>query len=156
MAMLTLRESVFVLRKGVTPNMNTRFAQIVVVLSAFLSMVVLASCGGNSGAPMVTLTSVVVTSAGQTLAVGSTMQYTATGHFSDGSTSDITSSVVWVSSDTTAATINASGLATGVTAGISTTISATKDGVPGSSLLMVGAAPRPSIASLNPTSGAVG
>jgi hypothetical protein len=155
--MLTLRESLLVLRKGVTPNMNSRFAQIVVILSAFLSMVVLGSCGGNSAAPMVTLTSVVVTSPGQTLAVGSTMQYTATGHFSDGSTSDITASVMWVSSDLTAATIDASGLAKGVTAGKSTTISATKDNVTGSSLLMVvAAAQAPSITSLNPTSGVVG
>src|SRR5262249_59145559 len=65
-------------------------------------------------------------------------QFTATGKYSDGSTQNITSQVTWASSNTTAATINASGLATGVAAG-STTISATLGAVSGSTGLSAAA-----------------
>lgn len=47
------------------------------------------------------------------LPVGSTWQVWATGTYSDGSTADITSQVVWSSSDKDVATIDAKGLITG-------------------------------------------
>jgi uncharacterized protein YjdB len=49
---------------------------------------------------------------------GNTQQFSAVGTYSDGSTSDITSQVNWTSDNTAAATIDNSGLATGVAAGI--------------------------------------
>jgi uncharacterized repeat protein (TIGR01451 family) len=76
-------------------------------------------------APVV-LVSIAVTPANPTLVVGQTQQFTATGTFSDHSTQDLTSTVVWASSNTEAATISGGGLATGVTGGETTTISATK------------------------------
>jgi uncharacterized protein YjdB len=62
-----------------------------------------------------------VTPANQTIAKNTTLQYTATGTFSDGTTQDITQQATWSSSNTERATVsNASGtkgLATGVSAG---------------------------------------
>ena len=81
-----------------------------------------------------TLTSIAVTPANPTNLVGATQQFTATGTYSDSSTQNITSQVTWTSSSTGVATINASGLATAVSAG-TTTISAGLSGVSGSTFL---------------------
>jgi uncharacterized protein YjdB len=55
--------------------------------------------------------------------VGTTLQLTATGVFADGATRDLTKTVAWTSSATQFATVDASGLLTGVAAG-STTLTA--------------------------------
>src|SRR5262249_32166178 len=71
------------------------------------------------------LTSIDVAPASQTIAKSSTQQFTATGHYEDSSTATITGSVTWNSDTTAVATINASGLASGVgvgTAGITATL----------------------------------
>jgi hypothetical protein len=86
------------------------------------------------------LVSIAVTPAGSSVVVGQTLQFIATGTFSDNTTNDITGSVTWASSNTTAATINTAGLATGVTPGQSTTISATQGTISGSTSLAVAAA----------------
>jgi len=62
------------------------------------------------------------------LTQGNTQQFKALGTYSDGSTSDITSQVTWACDNTATATINNSGLATGVAAGIAN-ITATLDGI---------------------------
>jgi len=98
----------------------------------------LAACGSNDGVtpppPGPTPTQIVVTPSVQYIPIGSTQQFTATGHFSDGTTKDITQSVTWSSTDMTVATISNSsgsiGLATGLAAG-STTIQATNGFVQG-------------------------
>ena len=82
-----------------------------------------------SGAPY--LVSIAVTPANASIADGTQQQYTATGTYSDGSHQNLTGSVTWTSSATTVATINSSGLATGVAAG-STTIRATSGAISGS------------------------
>ena len=59
------------------------------------------------------------------LDVGGTQQFTAIGTYSDGSSADISSQVMWLSSNTQVATIYANGIATGVaggTAGITATL----------------------------------
>ena len=61
------------------------------------------------------------------LPVGSILQFTATGTYSDGSTIDITHDAKWFSDDATIA-IDSLGIATGVVAG-TTSIKATLDGV---------------------------
>lgn len=71
------------------------------------------------------LTTIAVTPANPTLTEGQTVQFTATGTFSDTSTSNISSIVAWSSTNPAVATVNATGLATGVGLG-SVTISATK------------------------------
>ena len=89
-----------------------------------------------------TLKSIAVTPANPTQPINSSLQFTATGTFSDGSTKDITSTVAWASSNTQAATISASGLATtGATTALTTTISATLDNVTGSTVLTVSNSP---------------
>ena len=64
-----------------------------------------------------TLSSVTITPANSSVAVGATQQFTATGIFSDGTTKDISSSVTWTSGTTSVATISTSGFATGVATG---------------------------------------
>jgi hypothetical protein len=71
-----------------------------------------------------------------TLYVFATEQFTATGNYSDGSTQYLTQTVIWASGTTTTATIDPTGLATGVQAG-TTLISATKEGIVGTFLLTV-------------------
>src|SRR5580704_13343118 len=89
-----------------------------------------------------TLKSIAVTPANPTEPISSSVQFTATGTFSDNSTKDITATVTWASSNTEAATINTAGLATmGGTAGLTTTISATLNEVTGSTLLTVSNSP---------------
>jgi len=94
-----------------------------------------------SGAP---LRSISVTPASSTLARGSNLQFTATGHYSDATTQDLTTSVSWASTTTSVATIsNASGTqgqATGVSLG-ATTISATSGSIVGSTGLTVTSVP---------------
>jgi hypothetical protein len=77
-----------------------------------------------------------VTPSSPTIQTGATQQFTATGTYSDSSTQNITNQVTWTSSNTSVATINAAGLATGVAAG-STTISAAQGTVTGSQPLNI-------------------
>src|SRR4029077_15367158 len=63
-------------------------------------------------APGSTLVSMTVTPSAPNTAVGASQQFKATGYFSDGSTQDLTSSVVWNSSSPAVAMVNSSGLAT--------------------------------------------
>ncbi len=103
-----------------------------------------AASGSVSGTASLTVTSatlvsLAVTPAGSSMAVGTTKQFTAIGTFSDSSTQDITSSVVWSSSNAAAAGINGQGLASSVATG-STTITATLGAVSGSTGLTVSTA----------------
>jgi Bacterial Ig-like domain (group 2) len=77
--------------------------------------------GGGSGD--VTLSSITVTGAAA-LDVSKSSQFTATGHYSDKSTKDLTSSVTWASSSAATASVSNSGLATALVGG-STNITAT-------------------------------
>ena len=90
--------------------------------------------------PVPILMSIAVTPANSNIVIGATQQFTATVTCSDGSAQDITSQATWTSLNPGVATINAGGLATGVSTG-TTTISATLAGVVGSTTLTVQAAP---------------
>jgi hypothetical protein len=83
-----------------------------------------------------TLQSIAVTPANPSIAKGQTEQFTATGTYSDGTMQNLTNSVTWASSNTTAATISSTGLATAANVGTST-ISATSGSVVGSTMLTV-------------------
>ncbi len=102
-----------------------------------------ASLKGNAVAT--TLTSITVTPANPAAPAGTTQQFTATGNYSNGTTSNLTSSVTWTSSATSIASINSAGLATAVSVGTST-ITATSSSVSGSTVLTVTAATLVSIA----------
>ena len=81
-----------------------------------------------------TLNSIQVIPANDSLTIGTTQQFTATGTFSDGSSENVTSLVNWGSSNTSVATINASGMATAVATG-GLTITATSGAITGSTTL---------------------
>lgn len=88
-----------------------------------------ASLGGVSGFATLTvnsatLVSLRVTPANVILSPGASVNYAATGTFSDGSQRQMNGSVAWLSSDAQVATISASGTATGQSAGV-VTITAT-------------------------------
>jgi uncharacterized protein YjdB len=89
--------------------------------------------------PGATVTSISVTPSIAAISAGATEQFTARASFSDGSLQDVTNTATWSSSNASAATVNSSGLATGVAAGAST-IGATLSGVTGSATLTVSTA----------------
>ena len=75
-----------------------------------------------------TLRSIAITANSVSIAKGTTDQLTAIGTFSDASTQNLTTSATWSSSNTAAAIVSSSGLATGEGIGTSN-ISATQSGV---------------------------
>jgi uncharacterized protein YjdB len=107
------------------------------------SAAVTATMDGVSGSASVTvpvavktLTSIAVSPGAISIAAKATQQFTATGHYSDGSTADVTASAAWTTSNTAVATVNASGLATAVAAG-STAVTASLTGITGTETLTV-------------------
>jgi len=108
--------------------------------AAPITILFLTGCGGSGysspAPPMPTLTSIAVSPANTTIKLGSNQQFAAVGTYSDGSTSDLSASVTWSSSDTAMASMSASGLAT--VAGIGRPqITATSAGINGSTQLIV-------------------
>jgi hypothetical protein len=104
-----------------------------------------ATLGAVSGSTALTvssakLMSIAVTPADQSVSKGATVQYKATGTYSDMSTQDLTTQVSWTSSSNKVALVSnapgSQGLATAVSAG-ATTIKATLATVSGSTSLMV-------------------
>lgn len=102
------------------------------ILGGFMFAGVVLSLAGCSASQVDSLQ---ISPASQSVAVGSTAQFTAagvTGHGSHPSTTqDVTTQVAWTSSAPNIATIDASGVASGLTPG-STTITATMNGFTGS------------------------
>jgi 6-phosphogluconolactonase len=98
----------------------------------------LSACGG-SGTPTPpprTLRSIQINPQSQSFAVGSSLQLSAAGTYSDGSTGNVTSSVTWSSSDTTLASVNGSGDVSGLAVG-RPKITATSGSVNGSTQLIL-------------------
>ena len=83
-----------------------------------------------------TLQSIAVTPNNPTVTVGKSKQLTATGSYSDGSTQDLTAQATWQSSDPAKATVSSTGLVAGQSYG-STTVTATLEGISGSTLVNV-------------------
>jgi trimeric autotransporter adhesin len=82
-----------------------------------------------------TLVSINVTPANTTIATLTSQVFVATGLYTDNNTQDLTDQATWASSDLAVATLNDE-IATGIAAG-TTTISATFNGITGSTLLHV-------------------
>jgi len=103
-----------------------------------------ATVSGVSGSATLTVTapalvSLAVSPASASVALGSTVQFTATGTFTDGSTQNLTTSVQWSSTNPAVAGINANGtpgLAVGMVLGTSS-ISAASGSISASSTLSV-------------------
>ena len=95
-----------------------------------------------------TLTAIAITPPGPSLAKGTTVQLTATGIFSDGTTEDLTDQVNWTSSDEAIEQVGNSILTDGLVIGVgvgSATTTATLDGIRGSTAVTVSAATLTSI-----------
>lgn len=92
------------------------------------AMALLAGCGTSL------VDTIQISPTAQTVAAGQTAQFTAAGIIGHGShpssTEDVTDQVTWTSSSPSVATINSSGLATGVSAG-TTTVTASLNGFNG-------------------------
>lgn len=106
-----------------------------------------------SGVPSVTatltvtqaITSIAVTPANPTVPLGTNQQFTATATLADGSTANITSTATWTSSNTAVATMDMTTIGQAdvpatATVGQTSTITASQNGVSGSTTLTVGAA----------------
>jgi hypothetical protein len=113
--------------------------------TGFGSTDIYAILGDVSGSTTLTvskasLVSIEVTPDRESIPIGKTMQFTATGNYSDGMTLDITKSAVWKSSDNKVAKVSNAkkerGLATGVEAG-KATITATLSKKSGTATLTV-------------------
>ena len=91
---------------------------------------------GPPAAPPAAIVSITVTPSVPSVGVGLTLQFIASGMFDDGSTADVTTSATWQNSDLSVATIDAAGLATGVSDS-TTSITAAKDGVTSNAVLLV-------------------
>lgn len=96
---------------------------------------------GTVVSPGVTLTVIALTSidvtphAPATIAIAATQQFTATGTYSDASTSDISSQVTWSCLPASTATISAAGLATGAANGTAQ-VSASLQGITSNSVTL--------------------
>lgn len=103
-----------------------------------LAAVLFGGCAGKFPAPPPSpaLQSIAVTAASASVAAGLTDQMTATGTFSDGSTQNLTSTVVWTSGVPASATIVSSGLATAVATGTSV-ITAASGNISGQATLTI-------------------
>ncbi len=119
------------------------FRTMVEVSFLIFALFLLSSCGGSNGStnsapPPPTLRSITVSSQSASVAAGLSDQFTATGTFSDGTTSVLTNAT-WSSSDPTLATINSAGLVSTLKAG-TVTVTATSGSVTGNGSLTVGPA----------------
>ncbi len=108
------------------------------IITALLLTLSLAGCGGFFPSKN-TITSLSISPNGAFIVPEGTEQYSATATFGDNSTGDVTSSVTWASSQTSVATINASGLATGVALGTTSITAKSSNNVTASTTLTVSA-----------------
>jgi hypothetical protein len=117
-----------------------------------LGLFPLSGCGGGHGsAPSTgpTLISITLTPANASIPAGTTQQFTATGHYSDSSTQNLTALVTWSAAG--AASITSSGLATAGASNGSATISATLGSVSGSTPLTTTGGTGPTLTSITVT-----
>ena len=129
-----------------TVSKTTRLSALLSATAAAI-VVGFVACPGNHSSkkklPVVALLSVDVTPPEPTIALGTTLQFTATGNYSDGTTADLTGLADWTSSDAAAGEVSMAagsrGLATALATG-STAITATYSGKSGSTTLTVSGA----------------
>ncbi|MCU1249339.1 MAG: hypothetical protein JWQ49_2368 [Edaphobacter sp.] len=96
-----------------------------IVLS--LTIFAVASCGngsGRTGSSEAAVKSISVSPGSATILMGKQQQFSATATYSDGSTKSAPAGLTWSSSNTAVATVDGSGLATGVAPGNATILAA--------------------------------
>jgi hypothetical protein len=112
------------------------FAHLALIVAALLG---LAGCSGSGGSDGPGLSQVEISPASPSIAAGTAQQFAVTAIFSDQSKQDVSAKATWSSSDSSIATVSASGLAQSLKAG-STTIKAEYGGLSISVTLTVTAA----------------
>ncbi len=143
------------------PTITTVNSQGSVSSVAVGNTTVTAKSGALSGSTSITVTpaalvSIAVTPAIPSISLGATVQFAATGTFTDGSTQDVTQTVQWSSDTPDVAKINSDGSKIGLATGAGTggaTITAASGSISGSTTLTVTGAALVSIAvtPANPT-----
>ncbi|MFZ0793746.1 MAG: Ig-like domain-containing protein [Candidatus Korobacteraceae bacterium] len=87
------------------------------VAAGLLAAVLLSSCGGGFFPSSTEITALSLSPTSAYITPTGTQQFTATATFGNNSSGDVTSQVTWSSSSPSIATINSTGLATGVALG---------------------------------------
>ncbi|MDD2898239.1 MAG: Ig-like domain-containing protein [Desulfuromonadaceae bacterium] len=105
---------------------------------------------GSTVLTAATVTSIAVTPANTTIAVGTSQPFSAIGTLSNSTTQDVTPLVTWNSSNPLTAAINVNGIASSFSIG-STTVSATYSGVSGSATMTVQGPVSIAVTPANPT-----
>ncbi len=121
-----------------------RLCSFLSIAASFLSLsVMIASTGCAGSPPNVTgdpptksLTSISLTPPRASIRMGATQQFSATAKYSDNTTADVSPTATWKVTTQGVATINSTGLATGVASG-SSTITASVRGISGTATLTV-------------------
>jgi len=116
---------------------------VLVTLVALLSGLASSGCGGSGGGAAPVIQAIAIGPSAPRLVAGNTLQLQATATWSDGKTTDVTSTAAWTSSEA-AVTVNPSGLAATAAAtpiGTPSTITATASGVAGTGALQVARGP---------------
>lgn len=125
--------------------MNTlkRYTKMLICSAGLLGAALLAGCGSGDqgrdpilGLPAATLASISVTPATASIAIGAPQKLTATAVYTDGSARDVTTAAAWTSASTPIASVNAAGIATGVSAGAAV-ITAAFEGKSGTATITV-------------------
>lgn len=135
--------------------MPKHLGSILAVLLTVFSALLLAACGGgggsssggNGGGGTPAIAAITVSPSTGSLAVGATQQFTATAKDANGNTINGVT-FTWASSNTGVATINGSGMATGVAAG-SSNITASAGGITGPTIALTVTATTSAIASIS-------
>ncbi len=136
-----------------TPSVATVTSSGVVTGVATGTSTITATLNGVTGSTVVTVSapsSITVTPANPTVVPGGTQALTATANYSGGGTQNVTGQVVWSSGTPSVATVGSSGVVTGVGTGTST-ITATLNGVAGSTVVTVSAPSSITVTPANPT-----
>lgn len=106
----------------------------VVLLFALAIGISAAACGSNTPTTPTSVSTISVT--GTVPGVGSTAQFFAVATMSGGTTQDVTTTAAWSSSDTTIATVSATGVVTAIASG-PVVITASLSGVSGTDAVSV-------------------
>jgi uncharacterized protein YjdB len=110
-----------------------------IILITLCLLMFVACSGGHSNTAQAnspTLSALTVTPGSASITDGGNQQFTATGKFSDGTSSDMTNSVQWASANTNVASVSTKGVATAMGVG-DTTITASSGTVKGSATIDV-------------------
>jgi YVTN family beta-propeller protein len=127
-------------RKSSRPAAGNQRAKDLAILKRILFLIaflVLSVSSAAAGQTPATLVSIAVTPVTPTLGINVTQTFIATGTFSDGTTQNLSTSVIWSSDTTATATISTGGVVTTGTSSGTATIFAISGNTVGSTLLTV-------------------